>query len=348
MSNDKTHASLFSGIGGFDLAAQWAGFENLFHCEKTEFCRQVLNYHFPESISYEDITKTDFREWRGKITVLSGGFPCQPFSVSGQRKGTEDDRYLWPEMLRAIDEIRPDCVIGENVAGLISMVQSACKIGMENQTSLFEDNKESVDIIESEYIIESICKDLEQIGYSIQPIIIPACAVGAPHRRDRIWFVANCTDSRVESEQEWLSSISKPYVATNSECSRWREIYDKNKSKESSRNGTASISGQRIVADTKSQQGKWSKSKQSQSGAKEQRKSGRSISGQHCEDKSDWSNFPTEPPIYPRNDGFSYRLAGRPISEAKWREEAVKACGNAIVPQVAYELFNNIKIIVSA
>ncbi|MGL5229117.1 MAG: DNA cytosine methyltransferase, partial [Bacteroidales bacterium] len=72
MSNDKTHASLFSGIGGFDLAAQWAGFENLFHCEKNEFCRQVLNYHFPESISYEDITKTDFREWRGKITVLSG------------------------------------------------------------------------------------------------------------------------------------------------------------------------------------------------------------------------------------------------------------------------------------
>lgn len=315
-----THASLFSGIGGFDLAAEWAGFHNLFHCEINEFSKQVLKYHFPESVSYEDITKTDFREWRGKVTVLSGGFPCQPFSVSGQRKGSEDDRYLWHEMLRAIDEIRPDWVIGENVAGLLSMVQSDCKIRMENQTSLFEDSQEGVGIIESEYIIESICKDLEQIGYSIQPVIIPACAVGAPHRRDRIWF-----------------------IASNSECSRRREIYNKNKSQKPSRNGPSCIGGQRIAPDTKIQQSKRSKSKQSKYSEKEQGKSGRSISGKYCEDKSTWCNFPTESPVYPRNDGFSYRLAGRSISEPKWREEAVKACGNAIVPQVAYEFFKNIK-----
>lgn len=262
MSNDKTHASLFSGIGGFDLAAQWAGFENIFHCEINEFCRQVLNYHFPKAISHADITKTNFSIYRGKITVLSGGFPCQPFSVSGQRKGADDDRYLWPEMLRAIDEIRPDWVIGENVAGLLSMVQSDCRIGMENQTSLFEDHKESVDIIESEYIIESICKDLEQIGYSIQPIIIPACAVGAPHRRDRIWFVANSNSFGL---QGWI----------NQDGSEKAILYD-----------TARLCS-------------WYRTGKRQ--------------------LEDWTKFPTKPPIYHRNDGFSYRLAGRPISEAKWR-----------------------------
>lgn len=101
------HASLFSGIGAPELAAYWLGWENVFHCEINPFCRQVLNYWFTNSKSYEDITKTDFREWQGKIDVLTGGFPCQPFSVAGKRKGTEDNRYLWPEFKRAIREIRP-------------------------------------------------------------------------------------------------------------------------------------------------------------------------------------------------------------------------------------------------
>lgn len=100
------HASLFSGIGAPELAAYWLGWENVFHCEINPFCRQVLNYWFTNSKSYEDITKTDFREWQGKIDVLTGGFPCQPFSVAGKRKGTEDNRYLWPEFKRAIREIR--------------------------------------------------------------------------------------------------------------------------------------------------------------------------------------------------------------------------------------------------
>lgn len=88
-----THASLFSGIGGFDLAASWMGWNNAFHCEINPFCQKILKYHFPESESYEDITKTDFRKWKGKVDVLSGGFPCQPFSLAGQRKGAEDNRY---------------------------------------------------------------------------------------------------------------------------------------------------------------------------------------------------------------------------------------------------------------
>ena len=91
-----THASLFSGIGGFDLAAEWAGWTNLFNCEIDPFCRRVLKYHFPNSVQYEDIRTTDFTVWRGRIDVLTGGFPCQPFSCAGKRKGTDDDRYLWP------------------------------------------------------------------------------------------------------------------------------------------------------------------------------------------------------------------------------------------------------------
>lgn len=109
--NKFTHGSLFSGIGGPEIAAEEMGWKNMFHCEINPFGRKILDYWFPNSKSYEDITKTNFTEWRGKINVLTGGFPCQPFSCAGQRKGAEDDRYLWPEMLRAIREIQPDWVV---------------------------------------------------------------------------------------------------------------------------------------------------------------------------------------------------------------------------------------------
>lgn len=96
------HASLFSGIGGFDLAAREVGWNNVFQCEIDPFCQSVLKYYFPKTVLYEDIKRTDFTSWKGKIDVLTGGFPCQPFSVAGQRKGADDNRYLWPEMLRVI------------------------------------------------------------------------------------------------------------------------------------------------------------------------------------------------------------------------------------------------------
>ena len=193
-----THGSLFSGVGGFDLAAEWMGWENLFHCEINEWCQKVLKYHFPNSIQYDDITRTDFTPWRGKVDVLTGGFPCQPFSTAGKRKGADDDRYLWPEMLRAIREIRPAWVIGENVAGITSMVQPGSEVTVDSQASLFEKaNKET--LLEQEYVIETICRDLEREGYSVQPILIPACGVGAPHKRDRVWFIASDrSDARIE------------------------------------------------------------------------------------------------------------------------------------------------------
>ena len=115
-----THASLFSGIGGFDLAAEWIGWDNIFHCEWNPFGQRVLAHHFPNSKSYNDITKTDFSIHAGQIDVLTGGFPCQPYSSAGKRLGKADERHLFPEMLRAINEVKPTWVVGENVLGIVN------------------------------------------------------------------------------------------------------------------------------------------------------------------------------------------------------------------------------------
>ena len=193
-----THASLFSGIGGAELAASWIGWINVFHCEIQEFQRKVLEYWFPNSISYEDITKTDFTKWRGRIDVLTGGFPCQPFSVAGKRKGAEDNRYLWGEMLRAIRQIQPTWVVGENVNGILSMVQPCNAVKVGRTDDLFEENY--IYRTEQQFTIDVICEDLEHAGYSVQPIVIPACAIGAPHRRDRVWIVAHAKGARSARE----------------------------------------------------------------------------------------------------------------------------------------------------
>ena len=183
------HASLFSGIGAPELAALWLGWQNVFHCEINEFCNTILNYWFPNSINYENIKTTDFSRWQGQIDILTGGFPCQPFSSAGRRLGTDDDRYLWPEMLRVIRQIQPTFVIGENVAGILSMVQPGEEVKVGSTTSLFEEN-DDIYQKEQEFVVETVCSDLEREGYSVQPFVIPACAVGAPHQRDRVWFVA--------------------------------------------------------------------------------------------------------------------------------------------------------------
>ena len=190
------HASLFSGIGGPEVAAAMLGWENVFHCEINEFGRKVLEYWFPNSESYEDITKTDFRKFRGTIDVLTGGFPCQPFSYAGKRGGQQDQRYLWPEMLRVINEVRPTWVIGENVAGIGTMVEQCRITDLGSEVTLFEKGSGLHRYTaEFTFTIERICSDLESEGYSVQPMLIPACAVGAPHRRDRIFFIAHYTDS---------------------------------------------------------------------------------------------------------------------------------------------------------
>ena len=217
------HASLFSGIGGFDLAAEYMGWENAFHCEINEWCSKILKYYFPNSEHYEDITKTDFSKWKGRVDILTGGFPCQPFSLAGQRKGANDERYLWPEMLRAIREIRPAWVVGENVAGILTMVQPGTQVKVEHSSSLFGESYTEQEQ-RQQFVVETICQDLEQEGYSVQPLLIPACAVGAPHRRDRIWFVAHRADTGIEGMQrEGKDGIHDADDATDTDINRYRD-----------------------------------------------------------------------------------------------------------------------------
>jgi len=164
------HGSLFSGIGGFDLAAEWMGWENVFHCEINEFNKKVLRKHFKDSISYGNIKETDFTKHKGSIDVLTGGFPCQPYSGVGQRKGKEDDRHLWPEMLRAIGEIQPPWVVGENVRGFINWSNGL--------------------------VFDEVQDDLEAKGYEIAPFLLPSCAVDANHVRTRIFIIAHSKSFR--------------------------------------------------------------------------------------------------------------------------------------------------------
>jgi len=201
MATDTTlnHASFFSGIGGADLAAEWAGFTNILHCEIGEFQRKILHYYWKESKTYDDITKYSFNEYNGHVHLVTGGFPCQPVSVAGKRKGTDDDRYLWPEMLRVVKEIGPAWVVAENVTGILTVED---KTGPAKELFPILEGRtvarmEDVDIYEALYtrqakmLIGTICEDLEAIGYEVQPIVIPAAAIGAPHRRDRVWIIAH-------------------------------------------------------------------------------------------------------------------------------------------------------------
>lgn len=184
------HISLFSGIGGFDLAAEWMGWENVAHCEWNPFGQRVLKYYWPNAISYDDITKTDFTIHRGHIDILTGGFPCQPYSVAGKRKGKEDERHLWPEMLRAIREVTPRWVVGENVRGLVNW--------------------------NGGLVFDEVQADLEAEGYEVWPFLLPAVGVGANHVRERIWFVAYSTSLRWKS----LQSIIEPSTEASYDSKR--------------------------------------------------------------------------------------------------------------------------------
>ena len=188
-----THASLCTGIGACELAATWMGWENLFSCEIDEFCNKVLKHHYPKATHYGNIFEQDFREWRGRVDVLTAGFPCQPFSFAGKRNGAEDDRYLWPEVLRVINEVSPTWFVGENVGGILSMVLTGEETKVGSYTDVCGENYTFYEK-RQRFVIEQIRIDLASIGYSVQPVVIPACAVGAPHRRDRVWFLARRDD----------------------------------------------------------------------------------------------------------------------------------------------------------
>jgi DNA (cytosine-5)-methyltransferase 1 len=362
------HGSLFSGIGGFDLAAEWMGWENVFHCEWMEFPRKVLDYHFPNADSHIDICKTDFKKYANKIDILTGGFPCQPFSLAGKRKGTDDERYLWGEMLRAIQEIKPKYVIAENVFGITN--------------------------IDGGLVFEQVCLDLENEGYEVQPFIIPAAAKNAPHRRDRCWFVAfntkssrstkvggicegsdnesigicakngvttnpngndgrstdresGCEKSKANGEGQqsvhsrtWTTSNERD--ATNSNGNGFNECNGINEINTSKRGEYAFNDIEQIPTDSECvgrteiryDNGQFETPQQSE--RREQQFSGADST------QSGWRNFPSQPPVCSGDDGIPRELDG--ITFPKWRNESIKAYGNAIVPQVAYQIFKAIQL----
>ena len=165
------HLDLFSGIGGFAIAAQWAGFKTIAFSEIDPFCGRLLGERFPGIPNLGDIADIDGREYKG-LGLITGGFPCQPYSVSGRREGSEDDRALWPQMARVIQEARPRWVLGENVVGLATMG------------------------------LDEVLDDLGNLHYSTEAVIIPSCAVDAPHKRERIWIIASDSESGNRDEHE--------------------------------------------------------------------------------------------------------------------------------------------------
>jgi DNA (cytosine-5)-methyltransferase 1 len=316
---NMTHGSLFSGIGGFDLAAEWMGWENVFHCEWNEFGKKVLNYYWPKAISYHDITKTDFTIHRGKIDILTGGFPCQPYSSAGKRKGKEDERHLWPEMLRAIREIQPRWVVGENVLGLVNWSGGL--------------------------VFHEVQADLEAEGYEVWPYVLPAVSVNAPHRRDRVWFVAYANRNTTGTSRESRSIKRNGSNINVQQSERGSKTELNNRPSSVPRfvthphgNGLNQRNGNEYgdVADTCNKRLQGSQVNGSIGGSGKE--SDKLTTG--CV-RSNWQNFPTQSPICTGNDGLSSRLDG--ITFSKWRNESIKAAGNAIVPQVVLMIFKAIE-----
>lgn len=275
MPSCLSHGSLFSGIGGFDLAAQWMGWNNIFQVEKDDWCRKVLAKNFPKTERFTDIKEFTGNEYTNRIDVISGGFPCQPFSVAGQRKGKDDDRYLWEEMLRVIATIKPTYVVGENVTGIIGLA------------------------------LDTVLSDLEAQDYTTETFIIPACGKNAWHRRDRVWIVAYANSIGRKNEQEENGK---------SLCNGKRNNTADEQSMEQQQRRTGKSSS--VFANTNN------------SGCKEQREpitDGEELFTPKC---SSW--WQTEPGV------------GRVVDGLPGRVDRLKGLGNAIVPQVAYEIFSAI------
>lgn len=276
------HGSLFSGIGGFDLAAQWAGIENIFHVEKDDWCRRVLSKNFPNSKQYIDIKNFNGKEYAKSIDIISGGFPCQPFSVAGQRKGKDDDRYLWEEMLRVISEIQPTYVIGENVTGIIGLA------------------------------LDTVLSDLEAQDYTTETFIIPACSKNAWHKRDRVWIVAYSNSIRRTYEQK---ETGQPIHNRKWNCEAKKQTGYEFKC------GISESSS--IFSDTNG--------------------IGRENSIPGNEPTRETSEFGNSHTKYNANIWEIEPGVGRVVHGLSNRVDRIKGLGNAIVPQIAYEIFKSVQ-----
>lgn len=432
-----THASVFSGIGGPEVAATMLGWENLFHCEINPFGRKVLDYWYPNAKSYEDITTTDFTEWRGRVDVLTGGFPCQPFSYAGRRRGAEDDRYLWPSMYRAIDEIQPTWVVAENVAGILTMVEQGEVSKVAGAANLFDarDDLRGRYELRETFTLQRICTDLESHGYAVQPVLIPACSVGAPHRRDRVFIVARRVtadtyhgrqsqseptrrqgeheterarmDDSAQRKSENGNFANAATIPQDSMHSRQLHRQDEVEGSERNERHTCAGGGERICGETSrttsadsdgcgsvsSRQSETSEgngidqlsqsdgqgvgcassghprlsglsrptsedvinserirraARSNDDGFSETSQQGErgklEFGGADCP-QNWWRGFPSVSPVHRGNDGLPFDVDRLTLSFGKWRTEALKAYGNAIVPQVMYEIFRAIEIV---
>jgi DNA (cytosine-5)-methyltransferase 1 len=286
-----THGSLFSGIGGFDLAAEWMGWENKFHCEWNTFGQKVLHHYWPKAEQFTDITKTDFTKYANRIDILTGGFPCQPYSSAGKRLGKEDERHLWPEMLRAIREIQPRWVVGENVLGLVNWSDGL--------------------------VFHEVQADLEAEGYEVQPYVLPAVSVNAPHRRDRVWFVAYSASASERANQ--LRGIRCKDGEISGKGSQTIHNAFRSDGIKGITSNTTHIRREDALENGELERGRFGQSHQ----------------------RNAWDSFPSVSPICTGDDGISDRLDS--ITFPKWRNESIKAGGNAIVPQVVYQIFKTIE-----
>jgi len=297
-----THLSLFSGIGGLDIAAEMAGIKTVGQCEWADFQTKILEKHWPDVPRWRDIrtlTADSFYERTGLRTVdiVSGGFPCQPFSVAGKRGGKNDDRYLWPEMLRVIRELRPAWVIGENVPGIVNLA------------------------------LDTVLSDLENEGYSVQPLIIPACGVDAPHKRERIAILAYAIN---RSSTVWwnrkLSDAETDGRERNDNGGRTETAFTgERRQDESGTSGMAdglpeSIHGPCSDSESQRLQG-FSGPQICRGGYLPTSVNG--TFGSH----SPWLNWPDEPSVDRVVDGVPNRV------------DRIRSLGNAVVPQQFYIFF---------
>lgn len=319
---------LFAGIGGFSLAAHWIGWQTVAFVEKEPYCQKVLSKNFPGVPIVDDIR--DYKPKKDAADIICGGFPCQPFSSAGKRKGKEDDRFLWPEMLRVIREVQPTWVVGENVAGILSM--------------------------DGGVVFEEICASLEDEGYAVQSFIIPAISQGAPHRRDRVWIVGysehNGRNAAAKQgsfgKAEGAGRLCEPkrpdtsygdvreFVADTGHPKPQGRIQSKAIDNRSSTKGEQTISKPASSvcnapnAQSKRMEGKWASCKQESQPHAEKWLSG-------CNYKGVWQTSWYE---------VATRLCrvddGLPSWVDRHRTARLKALGNAIVPQVAYQIFEQL------
>jgi DNA (cytosine-5)-methyltransferase 1 len=333
------HFSLFSGIGGFDLASEWMGWKNYLSCEINEFGNKILEYYWADAYHHRDIHTLTYEtidielsrrfgsDWRNDDIIITGGFPCQPYSMAGKRLGKEDERHLFPEMLRIIREVQPKWIVGENVLGIVNWSGGL--------------------------VFEEVQADLEAQGYEVQSYVLPACAVNAPHRRDRVWFVAysNGTGKKhnggtnIAEEREIRGDEKSNVLAElcgDGNASDPDSDWLRQEHKLCTRGNLPEewTDESRTPPDTESQSGKWVRPEQREFSESEQGQF-RGTCGEMGNTTGNWQNFPTQSPICNGNDGLSSRLDS--ITFPKWRNESIKGGGNAIVPQVCIQIFKSIE-----